>query len=205
VEIGGLVPRPGTYDLDTLVRRLGLEERIYRFRCVEAWSMTVPWTGFPLKKLVDLVQPLSSARFVRLVTAHRPAQMPGLAEDAGYPWPYQEGLRLDEAVNELTMLVTGLYGKVLPGQNGAPLRLIVPWKYGYKSIKSIVGIEFVEQQPATFWNTVQPAEYGFESNVDPSVPHPRWSQANERLIDNGESIPTLPFNGYGDYVAGLYG
>ncbi len=204
VTIGGLVHKPLTLDVTQLERRFSLEERVYRFRCVEAWSATIPWTGFPLAELIAHVRPLSSARYVAFRTAHRPQQMPGLAALPGYPWPYSEGLRLDEAGNELTLMVTGVYGKRLPGQNGAALRLIVPWKYGFKSIKSIVAIDFLAEQPPTFWNTIQPREYGFEANVDPAVPHPRWSQARETVLELGEKVPTLPYNGYGDYVAGLY-
>jgi sulfoxide reductase catalytic subunit YedY len=204
VTIAGLVPKPQTVDFDALARRFPLEERIYRFRCVEAWAMTVPWVGFPLAKLIDWVQPLSSARYLRFVTLSRPTQMPGVIDAPGYPWPYHEGLRIDEARNELSLLCTGLYGKPLPPQNGAPLRLLTPWKYGYKSIKSIVRIEFVAEQPKTFWNTLVPDEYPFLSNVDPAVPHPRWSQAQETLL-NGETVPTQPYNGYGEFVAKLYG
>lgn len=203
VEIAGLVPKPQTVDFDALVRRFPLEERVYRFRCVEAWAMTVPWVGFPLAKLIDWAQPLSSARYIRFVTVSRPAVMPGIADAPGYPWPYSEGLRIDEARNELSLLCTGIYGKPLPPQSGAPLRLIVPWKYGYKSIKSIVRIEFLAGQPETFWNTLVPDEYPFLSNVDPTVPHPRWSQAEETLL-SGERVPTLPYNGYGVFVAKLY-
>jgi sulfoxide reductase catalytic subunit YedY len=204
VKIGGLVKKPQTLDVKTLETTLALEERVYRFRCVEAWSATIPWTGFPLAGLVKLVEPLSSARFVGMRTVHRPEEMPGIAALPGYPWPYTEGLRIDEATNELTMMVTGVYGKRLPAQNGAPLRLIVPWKYGFKSIKSIVAIDFLDERPPTFWNTIAPHEYGFLANVDPQVPHPRWSQAQEKLIDNGEVIPTQLYNGYGPYVAKLY-
>lgn len=206
VEVGGLVHNPKVYDLEPLIRSIGLEERHYRFRCVEAWSMTVPWTGFSLSRLLELAQPLSSAKFVRFVTASAPEQMPGLASSQGrLPWPYNEGLRLDEAMNELSFLVTGIYGRPLPPQNGAPLRLAVPWKYGYKSIKSIVKIELVEQQPATFWNTINASEYDFWSNVNPEVPHPRWSQATEQPIEGGPRIATVLYNGYGEQVASLYG
>lgn len=165
--------------------------------------MTVPWSGFPFTALTKLVQPLSSAKYVRMVSALHKDEMPGTGPSF-YPWPYHEGLRMDEAQNELTFLVTGLYDKPVPPQNGAPLRLVVPWKYGYKSIKSIVEIEFVEKQPKTFWSTMQPKEYPFESNVDPDVPHPRWSQKTETLLDTGKKIPTKKYNGYGDYVAKLY-
>ncbi|MBI5772919.1 MAG: protein-methionine-sulfoxide reductase catalytic subunit MsrP [Verrucomicrobia bacterium] len=204
VKIGGFVEKPMTVDAKELVEMFGLEERVYRFRCVEAWAMVVPWTGFPLAKLIEKVAPKSDAKFVRFETAFRPEQMPGVARLRGYPWPYTEGLRMDEALHPLTMVVTGLYGKPLPRQNGAPLRLIVPWKYGYKSIKSIVKMDFVVKQPNTLWETLAPNEYPFESNVNPALPHPRWSQASERIIDTGERVRTLPFNGYGDYVAKLY-
>ena len=166
--------------------------------------MVVPWTGFPLRALLDRVQPLASAKFVRFTTAARPEQMPHLKSTAWYPWPYHEALRIDEAAHDLTMLVTGLYGKPLPRQNGAPLRLIVPWKYGYKSIKSIERIEFVAEQPTTFWNSLEPEEYSFLSNVEPTQPHPRWSQAVERDIQTNEQHETLRFNGYGEWVAALY-
>lgn len=166
--------------------------------------MVVPWTGFPLSALLAKVIPLSSARFVKFTTAVRPAEMPGLARLPDYPWPYTEGLRLDEALHPLVLLATGLYGKPMPKQNGAPVRLVVPWKYGFKSIKSIVKIELTAEQPATLWETLNPTEYPFESNVDPRVPHPRWSQATERDLGSGARIPTLPYNGYADQVAGLY-
>ncbi|MEM1418214.1 MAG: protein-methionine-sulfoxide reductase catalytic subunit MsrP [Myxococcota bacterium] len=204
VEVAGLVARPGTFDLDDLERTMPLEERVYRFRCVEAWSMTVPWTGFPLSALLERVEPRSEARYVRFVTASRPAEMPGLRNADWYPWPYHEGLRLDEARNELTLLATGIYGHALPPQHGAPVRLVVPWKYGFKSIKSIVRIELTAEEPPTFWHTLQPREYGFLANVDPEVPHPRWSQATERTIDTGARLPTRRYNGYERYVAGLY-
>jgi len=164
----------------------------------------VPWTGFALKALIDDVQPLSAARYVRFVSFHSPSQAPGQRYDRQYPWPYFEGLTLAEATNELTFAATGVYGKPLPGQHGAPLRLAIPWEYGFKSIKSIVAIEFTDEQPGTFWNQLVPTEYGFSANVDPQVSHPRWSQASERLIDTGEVVPTLPYNGYGEFVADLY-
>jgi sulfoxide reductase catalytic subunit YedY len=204
VEIGGLVRRPITLDVDDLLKRFPLEERLYRFRCVEAWAMAVPWTGFPLKALLDFVEPLARARYVRFVTFHRPEWAPNLADDQ-YPWPYHEALSIAEASHELTILATGLYGKPLPNQNGAPVRLIVPWKYGFKSIKSIVRIELTEGQPRTFWNTAVPKEYDFLANVDPGVPHPRWSQAQERMIDTQEVVPTQLYNGYAELVAKLYG
>ncbi len=204
IEVTGHVHKKKTYDLDDLVRRMPLEERLYRFRCVEAWSMVVPWVGFPFKKLIDEVQPTSKAKYVRMLTFLRPEQAVGQRTQPWYPWPYFEGLTMAEATHELTMLVTGIYGHALPKQHGAPIRLITPWKYGFKSIKSIVRIEFVSKRPATFWNTLVPNEYDFWANVDPKVPHPRWSQSTERVIDTGERIPTLPYNGYGEFVAHLY-
>lgn len=204
VEVTGQVHRKKTYDIDDLIKRMPLEERVYRFRCVEAWSMVVPWVGFPFKKLIDEVQPTSKAKYVRMVTFLRPEQARGQRSQPWYPWPYFEGLTLAEASHELTLLVTGSYGHALPTHHGAPIRLIVPWKYGFKSIKSIVRIEFVEKQPPTFWNTLAPQEYDFWANVNPNVPHPRWSQASERVIDTGERIPTLVYNGYGEFVAQLY-
>lgn len=203
LEITGLVENPMSLDAQELIDQMTLEERIYRFRCVEAWAMVVPWTGFQLSKLLDKVKPKPEARFVRFVTFNRPDQAPGL-RDSSYPWPYTEGLRLDEAMHPLTLVATGIYGKPLPKQHGAPIRLVVPWKYGYKSIKSIVKIELVAQQPKTLWETMAPHEYPFESNVDPAVPHPRWSQATERMIDTGVRVRTLKHNGYADLVAKLY-
>jgi sulfoxide reductase catalytic subunit YedY len=205
VRIDGLCEKPMTVDARELIGQFPLEERVYRFRCVEAWAMIVPWTGVPLAKLLAAVKPTGDAKFVKFTTALRPEQMPGIARLREYPWPYTEGLRIDEAMNDLVMVATGIYGKPLPKQNGAPLRLVVPWKYGYKSIKSIVRIELVAKQPATLWETLAPDEYPFESNVNPRVPHPRWSQASERLIDTGDRVPTLPYNGYAEQVAGLYG
>ncbi|MFN3704625.1 MAG: protein-methionine-sulfoxide reductase catalytic subunit MsrP [Thermoflexales bacterium] len=202
VRVGGLVRNPRTYDLDTL-RRFGEEERIYRLRCVEGWSMVIPWVGFPLRKLLRDVEPLPSARYVYFESLFDPQQMPEQSRPF-YPWPYTEGLRLDEAMHELTFLATGLYGHPLPPQNGAPARLVVPWKYGFKSIKSIVKIELVSEQPRTLWNTVAPNEYGFYSNVNPTKPHPRWSQATERRIGESGRRPTLMFNGYEAAVASLY-
>jgi sulfoxide reductase catalytic subunit YedY len=203
VKVGGLVQKPITLDVDTWISKLSLEERVYRMRCVEGWSMVIPWVGFPLAGLLKSVEPLSNARYVRFTTLADPAQMPGVRFPA-LDWPYREGLRLDEAMNPLTLLAVGLYGRRLPNQNGAPLRLVVPWKYGFKSIKSIVAIDFVERQPLTSWNQSQPSEYGFYSNVNPDVDHPRWSQATERRIGEFRKRPTLPFNGYGQQVAGLY-
>ncbi len=206
VKIYGLIENPMTVDLTELINMFGLEERVYRFRCVEAWSMTVPWTGFQLGKLLEKVKPKADAKFVRFETVSRPAEMPGWDRlmANGYPLPYNEGLRIEEAMNPLTLVTTGIYGKPLPKQHGAPVRIIVPWKYGYKSIKSIVKIALVAKQPATLWESLAPEEYPFESNVNPAVPHPRWSQASERVLDTDERVRTLPFNGYGSYVANLY-
>ncbi|MBI3610372.1 MAG: protein-methionine-sulfoxide reductase catalytic subunit MsrP [Nitrospirae bacterium] len=202
IEISGLVEKPITFDPDDLLRLMPMEERLYRHRCVEAWAMAVPWTGFPMKAFIDTVRPLSKARFIRFTTFHPARRSNPFTWNA--PWPYTEGLTMEEAVNPLTMLVTGIYGHPLPKQHGAPLRLVVPWKYGYKSIKSIVRIEFTEQRPRTFWNTVIPEEYDFPANVNPEVPHPRWSQATEKMIGTGERRPTLLYNGYEKYVAHLY-
>jgi len=204
IEISGLVEKPMTVDAKELVEMFGLEERIYRLRCVEAWAMIVPWTGFQFSKLIAKVSPKPDAKFVRFETFNRPEQAPGVAKAPDYPWPYFEGLRLDEALNPLTVAATGIYGKPLPRQHGAPLRIVVPWKYGYKSIKSIVKIEFIAKQPKTIWETLQPRQYPFESNVNPKVPHPRWSQETERLIDSGDRVKTQLYNGYGKYVAQLY-
>jgi len=203
VEISGLVAKPRRFDIDELVRSMDLEERHYRFRCVEAWAMAVPWTGFPLAALIKKIEPLSSAQFVRFVTLLKPDQATNQSPSNG-PWPYSEALTMAEALNELTLIATGIYGHPLPKQHGAPLRLVVPWKYGFKSIKSIVKIEFTAERPATFWNSNRPEEYDFTANVDPNTPHPRWSQATEKLIDTGERRPTLPYNGYGEWVAELY-
>jgi len=204
IEVSGEVDKKKTYDVDDLIGRMPMEERLYRFRCVEAWAMAVPWTGFPLKHLIKEIKPKSTAKFVRMLTFLRPDTAPGQKEQPWYPWPYYEALTMEEAMNDLTMLVTGIYGHELPKQHGAPIRLITPWKYGYKSIKSIVSIEFTRKQPPTFWNKIAPLEYDFYSNVNPVIPHPRWSQATERLIDTGNRVPTKPFNGYGEYVAHLY-
>lgn len=203
VEISGLVAKPRRFDIDELVRSVDLEERLYRFRCVEAWAMAVPWTGFPLAALIKKIEPLSAAKFVRFVTFLKPEQATNQGPSSG-PWPYTEALTLAEAMNELTLIATGIYGHALPKQHGAPLRLVVPWKYGFKSIKSIVKIEFTAERPVTFWNSNRPKEYDFTANVDPNTPHPRWSQATEKLIDTGERRPTLPYNGYGEWVAKLY-
>ena len=204
LEVGGLVSKPQTFDVETLVATMPMEERLYRFRCVEAWSMSVPWTGFPLRELLRRVEPRSNANFVRFVSFNRPDQAVGIREQSWYDWPYYEALRIDEAMNELTLVVTGIYGHELPKQHGAPIRIVTPWKYGYKSPKSIVRIELVESEPNTFWNDLAPDEYGFMSNVDPKVPHPRWSQATERIIGTGERVVTLPYNGYGEWVGRMY-
>jgi sulfoxide reductase catalytic subunit YedY len=206
VEIGGLVDRPGTYPLDQILKGVSLEQRIYRFRCVEAWSMVIPWIGFPLSTLLDRVGVQPGARYVAFETLLRPEEMPG-QRTALLDWPYREGLRLDEAMHPLTILATGLYDEEMPKQNGAPIRLVVPWKYGFKSIKSIVKISLVEAQPQTTWSQMNAREYGFYSNVNPEVSHPRWSQASERRIGAGLFAgrqDTLMFNGYGDQVASLY-
>lgn len=203
VSIEGLVNRPRVFDIDEILRLAPAEERIYRFRCVEAWSMTIPWLGFPLKELLSQVEPQGNAKYVQFVTLADELQMPNL-DGAGLDFPYVEGLRLDEALHPLTLLAFGIYGKPLLGQNGAPLRLVVPWKYGYKSIKSIIKIKLVEQEPPTTWNISAPDEYGFYSNVNPSVDHPRWTQKTERHIGEFLRRPTLPFNGYADEVASLY-
>ncbi|GIX49724.1 MAG: mononuclear molybdenum enzyme YedY [Candidatus Tectimicrobiota bacterium] len=203
VRVEGLVRKPKTFDIDELIRAMPLEERLYRFRCVEAWAMAVPWTGFPFAALVKKVEPLSDARYVKFTTfLDRTVALGQLR--FWYPWPYVEGLTMAEAMNELTLLVTGVYGHPLPKQHGAPLRLIVPWKYGFKSIKSIVAIEFTRERPKTFWETLVPHEYGFWANVNPAFAHPRWSQAEERMLGTDEVRPTLIFNGYGEWVAGLY-
>ncbi|MFN4193864.1 MAG: protein-methionine-sulfoxide reductase catalytic subunit MsrP [Tabrizicola sp.] len=206
IVIDGLVDRPGTYDLADVVRDQPLEERIYRFRCVEAWAMVIPWIGFELAGLLNRVGVQPGARFVAFETLVRPEEMPGQASPF-IQWPYREGLRLDEAMHPLTILATGLYGEEMPKQNGAPIRLVVPWKYGFKSIKSIVRISLVADMPPTTWNMLQPQEYGFYSNVNPNVSHPRWSQASERVIGAGlfgGRQDTLMFNGYEAEVAGLY-
>ncbi len=204
VTVTGEVAKPLRIDIDDLIRQMTLEERVYRLRCVEAWSVVVPWIGFPLAKFVEWAKPKSTARFLRMVSFLKPDEAVGQKEQRWYPWPYYEGLTMAEARNELAMIVVGSYGHRLPNQNGAPLRLITPWKYGYKSIKSIVRFEFTRTQPKTFWNDVAPTEYGFTSNVDPKVPHPRWSQATEEDVATGKRIPTLPFNGYAEFVAHLY-
>ena len=202
VEVGGLVHKPRTFDLDDLLK-FTPEERIYRMRCVENWAMVIPWVGFPLAKLLKEVEPMPEAKYVRFETLYDPEQMPG-QKSGGYNWPYVEGLRLDEAMHDLTILATGLYGKTLLPQNGAPLRLVVPWKYGFKNIKSIVRIDLVEEMPVSLWMAAAPHEYGFYANVNPGVPHPRWSQATERRIGETKRRQTLLFNGYAEEVAPLY-
>ena len=204
VEVDGEVHKPRTFGVEDLWRQFPLEERVYRLRCVEAWSMVIPWLGFPLRSLLGAVEPNSHARFVEFTTLLDPEQMPGQRTSA-LPWPYVEGLRLDEAMHPLTILSLGLYGKALPNQNGAPVRLVVPWKYGFKSIKSIVRIRLTREQPRTTWNVVTPREYGFYANVNPNVDHPRWSQARERRIGELRRRPSLLLNGYADQVADLYG
>jgi sulfoxide reductase catalytic subunit YedY len=203
VKIDGMVEKPMTLDIDDLLRRVSLEERLYRHRCVEAWSMAVPWTGFPMKALVDLARPLGSATYVRMETFMDPATAPE-QKKFFYPWPYVEGLTMAEARNELAFLVTGMYGKPVPKQDGAPLRLATPWKYGFKSVKSIVRFEFTDKRPKSYWEALQAAEYGFWANVNPEVPHPRWSQASERVLGTDERKPTLMWNGYGKFVADMY-
>ena len=203
VTIDGMVESKITIGIDDLVRRMTLEERLYRHRCVEAWSMTVPWTGFPLAKLVDFAKPLGSAKYLRMETFNDPYMASG-QKQFWYPWPYVEGLTMAEATNELAFMVTGAYGKPVAKVMGAPLRVHLPWKYGFKSIKSIVRFTFTDERPLNFWQQLQANEYGFWANVNPEVPHPRWSQAMERDIGTQESIPTRIYNGYGEYVAGMY-
>ena len=205
VEVGGACAAPRTFDLDDLFR-LPHEERVYHFRCVETWAMNVPWTGLPLSRLLDAVKPLSSAKFVKFISANVPEQMPGVGAAPWFKWPYYEALRMDEAMNELTLLATGVYGEPLLKQHGSPVRLVVPWKYGYKSPKSIVRIELTEAAPGSFWSDAQPREYGFLSNVNPNTPHPRWSQATEYLLEHGRArrTETRLFNGYEEFVGGMY-
>ena len=203
VEVTGMVNNPGIYDMDRLRTQFEQEERIYRLRCVEAWSMVIPWVGFPLRKLLEAVEPTSTAQYVRFETLLDPEQMPG-QKSPWYEWPYVEGLRLDEAMNDLTLMATGIYGRDLLPQNGAPVRLVVPWKYGFKSIKSIVKIELTDVRPISLWMDAAPQEYGFYANVNPEVAHPRWSQATERRIGENQRRPTLMFNGYEEQVAHLY-
>ncbi len=203
VKIDGMVEKPMEVGIDDLIRKLTLEERTYRHRCVEAWSMAIAWTGFPFKKLVDFAKPLGSAKYVRMETFMNPKVAPGLRQ-TWFPWPYVEGLTMAEATNDLAFLATGAYGHPMAKQHGAPLRLAVPWKYGFKSIKSIVRFSFVDKQPVGMWEKLQVSEYGFWANVNPKVPHPRWSQASEEIIGTGERKPTQLFNGYGEFVADIY-
>ncbi len=203
VQVGGLVNKPKTFSIDDL-RAFEIEERIYRLRCVEAWSMVIPWNGFPLRKLLAAVEPKAEAQYVRFETIYDPEGMPGIEGNPWYQWPYVEGLRLDEAMHDLTLLATGLYGKKLLPQNGAPVRLVAPWKYGFKSIKSIVKIDLVTEMPVSLWMAAAPQEYGFYANVNPEVDHPRWSQATERRLGEFGRRETLMFNGYAEEVAGLY-
>jgi sulfoxide reductase catalytic subunit YedY len=203
IKVDGMVEKPFSIGIDDLIRKVSLEERVYRHRCVEAWSMVVPWTGFPLAKLVELAKPLGSAKYLRMETFNDSSMASGLKQ-FWYPWPYTEGLTMAEATNELPFLVTGAYGKPVANSMGAPLRLHLPWKYGFKSVKSIVRFAFVEERPKTFWQDLGPTEYGFWANVNPAVPHPRWSQQMEQDIGTGERIPTRIYNGYADQVASLY-
>ncbi len=204
VEITGACAKPQTWSIEDLETKMPIEERLYRHRCVEAWAMAVPWMGFPLSELIRRAEPQAGAKYVRFISVNRPEEMPGIRYSGNYPWPYYEGLRMDEAMNPLAFLVTGMYGKPLPNQNGAPLRLAIPWKYGFKSVKAIVRIELVSKQPETFWNKAVPNEYGFFANVNPKKPHPRWSQAVEQLIPNMERVATRAYNGYGKWVAKMY-
>ena len=203
MKVDGMVARPAEFDMDDLRRRMPLEERVYRLRCVEAWGMTVPWTGFPLSALLAMVEPLPSAKYVVFETARLPAVMPGLRQ-SWYPWPYTEGCTIEEAQNELSFMAMGLYGKHVPQQNGGPIRVLFPWKYGFKSGKSFTRVTLTDRRPVGFWERIQGAEYGFWANVNPEVAHPRWSQATERLLGSNERVPTQLFNGYGEFVAGLY-
>ena len=203
IKVSGMVERPFEIGIDDLLAKVQLEERVYRHRCVEAWSMIVPWSGFPMRSLVELCKPTSGAKFVVMKTLSKPAVMRE-QRDPLYPWPYTEGLAMDEAMNDLTFIATGLYGKPIHKQNGAPLRLVAPWKYGFKNVKSIVSVEFSDKRPVSFWEKLQASEYGFWANVNPQVPHPRWSQATEKPLGSDNRIPTLLYNGYGEFVAGLY-
>ena len=203
IAIDGLVETPKTVGFDDLMRQVQLEERVYRLRCVEGWAMTMPWTGFPLKDLIKIAAPTLAAKYAVFTTLADPKTMPGL-RSSQFEWPYVEGVTMAEATNDLAFLATGLYGKTIPKQNGAPIRLVLPWKYGFKSVKSIVKLTFTDKKPVTFWEGIQPSEYGFWANVNPAVPHPRWSQATERLVGSDQRVPTLIYNGYGEQVAGLY-
>ncbi len=204
LTIDGLVNKPLTIDVKDLLKKIGgIEERVYRFRCVEAWSMTVPWAGFPVNKILSIVEPKTDAKFVKFETFFNPDIAPG-QKQKWYPWPYQEGITIEEAKNDLSFIATGIYGKELPNQNGAPLRVILPWKYGFKSIKSIVKISFVNKRPIGLWEKLAPKEYGFWANVNPNIPHPRWSQKSEQQLGVDGRIPTVIYNGYGDQVASIY-
>jgi sulfoxide reductase catalytic subunit YedY len=203
IKIDGMVEKPLELGLDDLLKKVSLEERVLRHRCVEAWAMTVPWTGFPVSELVKLAAPLASAKYMMFETASDRSTMPGLRQ-SWYPWPYQDGCTMAEAGNELCFMAVGLYGKPVPAQNGGPMRILFPWKYGFKSVKSITKITITDQRPVGFWEKLQNSEYGFWANVNPQVPHPRWSQASERLLGSGEQVPTKLFNGYGEFVAGIY-
>jgi methionine sulfoxide reductase catalytic subunit len=203
IKVSGMVEKPFEIGIDDLLAKVQLEERVYRHRCVETWSMIVPWSGFPVRSLVEICKPLGSAKFIVMKTLSRPSVMRE-QRDLLYPWPYTEGLAMDEAMNDLAFIATGLYGKPIHKQNGAPLRLVAPWKYGFKNVKSIVSVEFTDKKPKTFWEGLQSSEYGFWANVNPQVAHPRWSQATEKPLGSEERIPTLLYNGYGEFVAGLY-
>jgi sulfoxide reductase catalytic subunit YedY len=202
IELAGMLAKPRTIDIDDLLKQVQLEERVYRHRCVEAWAMTVPWTGFPLSALVKLAEPLGSAKYVVFQTI-QDKTMPGL-DAPYYPWPYTEGVTMAEAMTDLAFMVTGMYGKPVPPQDGGPIRLALPWKYGFKSAKAIIRISFTDKRPHTFWEAIQPSEYGFWANVNPQVSHPRWSQATERLLGSDERVPTRLYNGYAEFVSGLY-
>lgn len=203
IQFDGAIEKPFTIDIDSLLSKMQLETRVYRFRCVERWAMTVPWSGFQMSQLVALAKPLSSAKYIKMQTLADEASMPNLGA-SWYPWPYTEGVSMAEAMNELAFMVTGLYDKPVPKQNGAPLRIALPWKYGFKSIKSIVRFSFVEERPVSYWEELQASEYGFWANVNPQVPHPRWSQHQETLLTSREVVPTQLFNGYAEYVADMY-
>jgi sulfoxide reductase catalytic subunit YedY len=203
VKLAGMVAKPRTIGLDDLMKQVSLQERVTRHRCVEAWAMTVPWVGFPLADLVKLAEPLGSAKYVVFTTAEEPKAMAGLHKSF-YPWPYVDGVTMQEAMNDLAFLSVGMYGKTLPPQNGGPLRLTLPWKYGFKQVKAIVNVEFTDKKPLSFWENLNPSEYGFWANVNPAVPHPRWSQAHERLLGTNETVPTQIWNGYGEFVASMY-
>jgi methionine sulfoxide reductase catalytic subunit len=203
IAITGMVKQPRSIAFEDLMKQVSLEERVYRHRCVEAWAMTVPWIGFPVSDLLKIAEPLASAKYVVFTTQADPKTMPGLHQ-SWYPWPYIDGLTMQEAANELAFLSVGMYGKTMPPQDGAPIRLTVPWKYGFKSVKSIVKVDFTDKRPVSFWQSLQDSEYGFWANVNPAVPHPRWSQASERLLGTNAQVPTQIWNGYGEYVAAMY-